>query len=141
MLVTNRFNWSTVPLSGGRASVSRSATDAVPLFSESMAVPIGSLSAASAVTNVSSLAIVAENLSPSLVRVASSVRRLSISAWMVWLCSASAVVNPEVLENRDCSAPPLPLKDLDQRSRQSVDILRIKPADNGFEPTEQQIEV
>ena len=49
-----------------------------------------------------------ENLSPSLVRVASSVRRLSISAWMVWLCSASAVVNPEVLENRDCSVPPCP---------------------------------
>jgi len=85
--------------------------------------------------------IVPENLSPSLVSVANSVRRLSISAWMVWLCSAKAVVNPEVLENRDGSAPPLPLKDLDQRSRQSVDILRIKPADNGFEPTEQQIEV
>ena len=92
-------------------------------------------------TSFSRRSIVPENLSPSLVSVASSVRRLSISAWMVWLCSAKRGGEARGVGEQGLQRAALSLKDLYQRSRQRVDILRIEAADNGFEPTEQQVEV
>jgi hypothetical protein len=101
-----RFSSLTVPASGGRASVSRSANEAVPALNASIASPIGSRSLASPVTRSSSLSIEADRLPSSSDSVRSTVRRLSTACWMTALRSASAFVNDEVLVNSDSSVSP-----------------------------------
>ena len=60
---------------------------------------------------------------------------------MTWLLSASEFENDDVLENSDSIVPALTLQDLDQRRRERVDVLRIEPLNNRFQPTEQQVEI
>ena len=102
---------------------------------------MGSLSAASPVTSFSSLSTAPENLSPSLLMVAITVLRLSISCWTVCPLSASAVGERRRLGEQRFDVAVLALKDLDQRVGQRVDVLRIKALDNRFESAEEQVEV
>ena len=64
-----------------------------------------------------------------------------MSCLTVWLLSASALVNDEVLESSDSKVPPWPCKIWISEPSQRIDVLRVQSADNGFQPTEQKVEV
>ena len=67
--------------------------------------------------------------------------RLSISYCTVWPLSAIALENDVVFEKSEFERSALALENLNKRSAERIDVLRIQPLHNGFESTEQQIEV
>ncbi len=107
----SRFNWSTVPASGARASteqIGQRRGAVVQRGDRRRRWDHGP--ADNPVISCSSWSIAPENSSPSLDRVSSTVRRSSINCSMTWLLSASEFVNDDVLENSDSRVPPWPCR-------------------------------
>ena len=130
-----------MPASGGRACVSRSASEAVPLSSESIAAPIGSRSSDSPVISC------CESVDRAGELVAVFGQRADHGVEVVdQLLHGLVVVGQRVGERRRLrqqrlQGSALALEDLHQRRGQRVDVLRIQALDDGFQPAEQQVEV
>ena len=72
--------------------------------------------------------------------VSTTVLRLSISCWMVWLLSASELENDEVFENSESRLSSWPRKICSSALVKAFDIAGLQPPNQGFNP-EQQVEV
>ena len=130
-----------VPASGGRAWVSRSAIEAVPLSSASMAAPIGSRSSDRPVISCSKLVDGAGEL------VAVFGQGGDDGVEVVDQLLDHVVVVGQRVGERRClrqqriQGVALALEDLHQRRGQRVDVLRVEAPDDGFEAAEQQVEI
>ena len=100
-----------MPASGARASVSRSANDAVPLPSESMAAPIGSRSADNSVTRRSRPIDRGAELVAFLGQGGQQRSQVVDQLLDTWLLSANAFVNDEVCANMESEWRALTLQD------------------------------
>ncbi len=134
-----RFNWSTVPASGGRAALSRRRSTRCRCRG-----PDGVADGVAVAGKITDKTLQAINRAGELIAVFGKgfhhVLRLSISFSTAWSLLATSLENDEVFDSSDAGSGPDPGRPA-TTPRQRVHVMRIQAPDNGLQAAEQQIEI